>query len=222
MTQKTDYHHGDLKSALIDAGIALLDEGGWDRLSLRACAAKAGVSHAAPAHHFGNRRGLLTALATAAFQRFTQALKDAQRLAGDAAVDRLNAAGRTYIRFALDNPGLFKLMFGAADLDTSDPDMKAAQIAAYAELGAIARPFLPADPSPDHDHGMRVSIWSMVHGYAHLALAGRLDMLGVAEDPFRFNPDLSKIVGEADHSAALDADVGKGPPPISSKLSAET
>lgn len=221
MAKKRDYHHGDLRAALIDAGIALLDEDGWDKLSLRACAARAGVSHAAPAHHFGNRQGLITALAIAAFRRFTQALVDAQEAAGSDSRDRLNAAGRAYVRFALDNPGLFKLMFGGADLDNAVPDVKDAQIAAYAELGAIARPFLPAPPDPDLDHGMRVSIWSTVHGYAHLALAGRLDMLGIAEDPFRYIPDLSRLVGEPAHSAASDAGRGTGSPPISSKPSGE-
>ncbi|MEQ8602823.1 MAG: TetR/AcrR family transcriptional regulator [Marivibrio sp.] len=194
--RKTDYHHGDLRAALIRAGGALLDEGGWEALSLRACAARAGVSHAAPAHHFGGRRGLLTALAADAFARFADALGHARETAvsreGEARPDAaLRAAGVAYVRFARANPGPFKLMFGAADLDFADPEFRAVRRAAYEELGLLVRPYLvdPADAA--EDRRLRLLVWSSVHGYAHLLISGQID--AAPDDPAADRPPFDLV-----------------------------
>jgi AcrR family transcriptional regulator len=198
MVEKRDYHHGDLRAALIEAGIALLEERGWDGLSLRSCAARAGVSHAAPAHHFGNARGLRTAIATSGFDRFRETLEAHRgKVPEDDPAARLSAAGEGYTRFALDHPGLFRLIFGDADLDRDDEAFRAAQRAAYAQLGDIVAPFLPEDATPDDDHRLRVTVWSAVHGYAHLRLAGRLDMLTGPDGTPIAPPNLAGIVSGA-------------------------
>lgn len=173
--KKSDYHHGDLRAALIRAGRGLLDEGGWEAMSLRACAARAGVSHAAPAHHFGGRRGLLTALAADAFARFAAALATAREAAPGDPDAGLRAAGVAYLRFARTNPGAFKLMFGAADLDFADPDFRTVRRAAYEELGRIVRPFLSDPEDAAADRRLRLLVWSSVHGYAHLLASGQID-----------------------------------------------
>jgi len=191
MTKKRDYHHGNLRQALIDAGISLLDEVGWTGLSLRACAARAGVSHAAPAYHFGNLPGLQTALAVVAFTRFHQTLVDYRAVAPPEREAQMRAAGEGYLRFATGNPGLFKLMFGGAELDRNDPELNAAKAKAFAQLGEIVAPFLTQEASEAEDYALRVSVWSLVHGYAHLLLAGQLDMLGVSSDGMSHLPDMT-------------------------------
>ncbi|MEQ8831600.1 MAG: TetR/AcrR family transcriptional regulator [Alphaproteobacteria bacterium] len=194
MTGKRDYHHGNLKEALIDAGIEILDEVGWDALSLRACASRAGVSHAAPAHHFGNVKGLQTALAAVGFTRFRETLSEFQEAAESDPKTRLQAAGAGYVTFALRHPGLFKLMFGGADLDYENEDYREASQSAFAQLGEIVAPFLPPDSRPEEDYRLRVTIWSAVHGYTHLLLAGKLWEMSVSDDGLSHLPDLTKLV----------------------------
>lgn len=196
MMKKPEYHHGNLRSALISAGIDLLDEVGWTGLSLRACAAKAGVSHAAPAHHFGNLNGLLTALAAVALTRFVTALSDAMADTPDDPPVMLDTVGRAYVQFAIDNPGLFKLMFDEVDLDHCDPDLTTARNGAFAILGEITAPFLPPGADQQQDYKLRTAIWSSVHGYAQLLLARQLTPLQDPEDPFMLMPDLLKLVPE--------------------------
>ncbi|WP_207388044.1 TetR/AcrR family transcriptional regulator [Hylemonella gracilis] len=95
------YHHGDLRRALVDATIELLREQGLEGFSLRAAARVAGVSHAAPAHHFGDARGLLTACAADGFERLADAMQARVRGAGEDARVRAQALGAAYIDFAL-------------------------------------------------------------------------------------------------------------------------
>ncbi len=194
MAGKRDYHHGNLKEALIEAGIEILDEVGWDALSLRACAARAGVSHAAPAHHFGNVKGLRTALAAVAFSRFHTTLAEFRDTAEPDPKLRLQAAGAGYVTFALRHPGLFKLMFGGADLDYDNADYREASGRAFEQLGEIVAPFLPDGSDPCDDYQLRVTIWSAVHGYTHLLLAGKLRDMGVSDDGLSHLPDLTKLV----------------------------
>ncbi|MCR9221583.1 MAG: TetR/AcrR family transcriptional regulator [Alphaproteobacteria bacterium] len=200
---KRDYHHGNLRAALLSAGIALLDEVGWDGLSLRACAARAGVSHAAPAHHFGNKHGLLTALAAIAFRRFHDMLAAHRAAAPDEKLAKLRAAGAGYVRFAKQNPGLFRLMFGEAALNHADPEFEAARRAAYRQLGEIVAPFLPVGADEAADHRLRLLVWSSVHGYAHLLLSGQLDRMQPSDDGLSHLPDLAALVaGDGEDSGS--------------------
>ncbi len=109
MTDKP-YHHGDLRAALLAAGEAELTEKGVEGFSLRAVAKRAGVSHAAPAHHFGDVGGLLTALAAEGFRRF-QATLDAREAGIGDPRERAVAAGLGYMEFAMARPALFRLVF---------------------------------------------------------------------------------------------------------------
>src|SRR4051812_26394436 len=99
------YHHGDLKNALIQAAQALLAERGADDFSLREVARRAGVSPAAPAHHFGDAQGLLTAVATLAFEELTQVLRAGHARGGDDPQLALREQGVEYVQFALRHPG---------------------------------------------------------------------------------------------------------------------
>jgi AcrR family transcriptional regulator len=172
------YHHGSLRQALIEATEALLVEKGADGFSLREVARRAGVSAAAPAHHFGDAAGLLTAVATLGFEGLTQALE-----AGDARGDDARAAlreqGIEYVRYAMDHPGRFRLMFRSHQLH-DDAALEHHGAAAFAVLArGVRRAFGVADAAsmtPEHWNAV-TALWSLVHGYAHLAIAGKLDLL---------------------------------------------
>lgn len=172
ITSKRSYHHGDLRRALVDEGLALLESQGLAGLSLRAIAARAGVSHAAPKNHFGNLRGLLTAMAAEGFRRHAAAMRAGlPRRAGRAA--RLMAALRGYVRFAEAHPHLFGLMFSGADIDFHDAELGPAAAGSYAVLREIAAG-LDWDHADAPDAALRAEmmLWSLVHGYAQLSIAG--------------------------------------------------
>lgn len=173
----TGYHHGSLRSALIEATEALLDERGADGFSLREVARRTGVSPAAPAHHFGDATGLLTAVASAGFQELARRLTEAQHRPGLDARQRLLEQGMAYVGLALEKPGLFRLMFRSGQL-RPDPKLSPQGQAAFEALAdGVARVVGAAGGSVELTPAqwqLVVMLWSMVHGYAHLAIAGRL------------------------------------------------
>jgi len=173
-TAKRPYHHGDLRAALLTAAEAELIDKGADAFSLRGTAKRAGVSHAAPAHHFRDSNALLDALAAAGFSRLTAAMRDEQAQAGPDKAAQMAAAGVGYVRFALANPELLQLMFGTARRG-DDPELRRNSEAAFSMMvngvGAMrGRDALRGEA------GWRdvAACWSMVHGYAQLAIAGKM------------------------------------------------
>ena len=159
------YHHGALRPALIGAAEAVLAERGIDGFSLREAARRAGVSPAAPAHHFGDAAGLLTAVAAGAFRDLGDALEAASAEGGRD--DRIRAQGMAYVRFALANRARFDLMWRAALLKRDDPDYSAAAKRAFALLrGAVHAAEGAADDAAP------IACWSTVHGFARLAIDG--------------------------------------------------
>lgn len=167
---KPAYHHGDLRSALLDATLALLAERGPEGVSLREAARRVGVSNAAPAHHFADLRALLSEVAAIGFERLAAAMRAA--LAGAATPEaRLDAIGRAYVEAALAAPALFRLMFQAGRTDRSLPRLAEAGRDAYGVLEATiaALPGRGPDRQADIDFA-----WSSVHGFAELCIEGRL------------------------------------------------
>lgn len=163
------YHHGDLKAVILTQAATLVAERGADGVSLRELARAAGVSHAAPAHHFTDRRGLFTALATEGFQLLADALTGARPQFIDAA--------KAYVRFALDHPGHYEVMFDKSLYDDTDPDLLAAGKAAAFELnrgvGTLVDPKAKADPA-----SAALAAWSLVHGFSLLWLNDATDSTG--------------------------------------------
>ncbi|MCM5678949.1 TetR/AcrR family transcriptional regulator [Schlegelella sp. S2-27] len=173
---RTAYHHGALRSSLIDATEALLAERGLEGFSLREVARRSGVSPAAPAHHFGDADGLLTVVATLAFDGLTEALAAGNARGGSDPVARLREQGVGYVRFALRHPGRFGLMFRAGN-HGDDAELQRSGHAAFAMLENGVRDLLgvpPDQPLTAPQHAVLMSIWSTVHGFAHLTLAGQL------------------------------------------------
>jgi AcrR family transcriptional regulator len=176
MTEKP-YHHGDLRAALLAAGEAELAERGVEGFSLRAVAKRAGVSHAAPAHHFGDVGGLLTALATEGFRQF-QATLDAREVGATDARDRAVRAGLGYLEFAIARPALFRLIFSSKKPDFSDPDLVAAGDAAYTHLVGLIEAL-------GGGFADIAALWAMSHGIADLSAGQRLRTLASLDDAAR-------------------------------------
>jgi AcrR family transcriptional regulator len=184
---KAGYHHGDLREALLVAAEAELDEKGVEGFTLRSCAKRAGVSHAAPAYHFKDADGLLTALASVGFTRFTTAMKVRQSAASPDPRERLIALGLGYVDFAISEPALFRLMFASGRPDFDDPQLQQVAMNSLERLieGVNA---VRGSEAPDDKAAMLdvAAAWSMVHGIADLALSGRMKFMdepGLAADP---------------------------------------
>lgn len=173
------YHHGDLRRALLVAAEHELEERGIEGFSLRGVAKRAGVSHAAPLHHFKDTRALLTALAGLGFERFLAAQRARQEKAAADGLSQLVASGMGYIDFALANRTIFRLMFSSDRPDHEVPALFAPAEAAYNQLfGDVARA-----------HGIALSFtdprlmteamkaWGLAHGLADLIASGRLKYL---------------------------------------------
>jgi len=159
------YHHGELRTALVGTALTLLAEAGADALSLRAVARRAGVSAMAPYRHYADKEALLAAVAAHGFD----GLRDTLR-AADRQTPALVAQAVAYVGYALDNPALFRLMFGSRRLDVS-PELTAARDAAY----AVLTDRVAAETPVEQDREARVlGCWSLVHGLALLFLDGRI------------------------------------------------
>jgi len=177
--ERDTYHHGALRQALIDATDALLAERGVAGFSLREVARRSGVSPAAPAHHFGDAQGLLEAVATLAFEGLTAALEAGNARGGSDPGARLREQGVEYVAFARRHPGRFGLMFRAGV--ACGPELERASHAAFTALENGVRDLFGVPRGTPLDAAQRealVGIWSVVHGYAHLALAGQFSPSG--------------------------------------------
>lgn len=160
--QSQPYHHGELKPALLAAAAQLLDEGGAALISLREVARRAGVSHNAPYRHFADRDSLLAALAEDGFRELGRRM--------DAETGGLAALGQCYVRFALEQPGRFALMFGAGLDKTRYPQLQQAALALYRRLAQAVHETAPAREA----EVATLAAWSLVHGLAQLLLDRQL------------------------------------------------
>jgi AcrR family transcriptional regulator len=171
------YHHGDLKTALVAAGIDILEAQGLQGLSLRAIAAKCAVSHSAPKNHFGSLKGLLTAIAAEGFRRHAEAMREGVEADASREV-KLAAAMQGYVQFAQESPALFELMFSKLHCDFNDPALAQASSASYGVLREISTDLDWARAGmPDSQTRTEMMLWSLVHGYALLHIAGLFDRL---------------------------------------------
>jgi AcrR family transcriptional regulator len=169
-TLKTGYHHGDLPTALVDAGLHLTRAGGPDALTIREATRRVGVSPNAAYRHFVDREALLSAVASAIQHRMAARMQSSARRHTS---DRLRAVGMGYIKFALDEPGWFTVAFFGADpvglgVETASAPPYLALVDALdamVDAGALA---------PNRRVGAEWPCWSAVHGFAELALRGPL------------------------------------------------
>jgi AcrR family transcriptional regulator len=169
------YHHGDLRQALLVAAEQELVDKGVDAFSLRGTAKRAGVSHAAPAHHFKDAMALLDTVAAVGFDRLTRTMREEQAEAGIDKQAQFIGAGIGYVRFALENPDMLQLMFGTSRRASNDPALAASADAAFSVLVNAVRTVRGSEAFKG-ESGWRdvAAAWSMVHGYAQLAISGKM------------------------------------------------
>ncbi len=170
-TLKSGYHHGDLRTALIDAGLALTRSGGPDALTIREATRRVGVSPNAAYRHFADREALLGAVSTSIQHRMAAQMQGRTRRR---AADRLRAVGIGYINFALDEPGWFAVAFfgatGHDETDAAPPFLALVEaLDAMVDEGML---------TPQRRDGAEWPCWSAVHGFAELALNGPLRNAG--------------------------------------------
>ncbi|MDN3023105.1 TetR/AcrR family transcriptional regulator [Streptomyces sp. S.PB5] len=157
------YHHGDLRRAILTAALDVIAANGPSALSLRDLARRAGVSHAAPAHHFKDRTGLLTAIAAEGFGLLAAALREAPDL---------KEAGVRYVRFAREHPAHFQVMFAPGLLRAEDLELTTARALAGDALREAVSGVRPEGIEP---RLAGVAAWSLAHGFATLLLGHNLD-----------------------------------------------
>ncbi|HEV2360475.1 MAG TPA: TetR/AcrR family transcriptional regulator [Acidimicrobiales bacterium] len=160
-------------------------EVGPSGVSLRDVARRAGVSHAAPAHHFGNKAGMLAAFAAEGYRQLAASVTEEIERSGCASgADQLAAVGRGYVRFAIERPEYFEVMFRPDALDLDVAELIEATDAAYGLLvGTIARCDSEGSLAGRDPIVVGVAAWSLVHGLASLLLSGRLAERIPATDP---------------------------------------
>lgn len=169
---KAKYHHGDLKNALIAAGIDILSSAGVHALSLRAVAQRAGVSHAAPYAHYADKQALIAAISTAGYQRLYASLRAVgERYPGDP-LRQLVEGAWAYVQFALHDPAHFKITFsGVIEREQEYPAFVEMSQQSFGMVLRIVERcqsagILRAGP-PDV---LAVSVWGLVHGFVSLLL----------------------------------------------------
>ncbi|MGY3034893.1 AcrR family transcriptional regulator [Bradyrhizobium sp. USDA 4354] len=179
---ETPYHHGALREALLQAAERVLERDGLSGLTLRAVAREAGVSHAAPTHHFGDLTGLLSELAAVGFRQFNAAMA-ASSNAASTPLEHALARPKAYVAYAQAHPGMYGIMFRTERLDYSRPSLHEAAEASFAGLanavGMMRQEQISEDALTLNQGAAIARAWSMVHGFTTLLLDGRLkDILG--------------------------------------------
>jgi AcrR family transcriptional regulator len=172
------YHHGDLRRAILDEALQVIAADGPAALSLRDLARRAGVSHAAPAHHFKDKAGLLTAIAIDGYEKLAEALTE-----GSASLLDLGAA---YVRFALEHPASFEVMFSPDLYHQSDVDLAAARARTSALLQAGVA-------SRRSSRTTALAAWSLAHGFATLWATGSMRRMAGDQDPVRLFRSVAKV-----------------------------
>jgi AcrR family transcriptional regulator len=174
------YHHGELREALVAAGRRLLEERGLRGFTLRECARRAEVSHAAPAHHFASIDDLLAEIATRGYHELIAAMEtEARRASRPEPTARLVAQGVGYMAFAAANPALFQLMFNREASRFETPGLADAAKQAYHVHLAAVEAVIPK-ATPEVRKRLADFAWATVHGFITLVLEGQI---GEGESP---------------------------------------
>lgn len=186
MSPKDAYHHGNLRRALLDEALAVIGEKGIDGLSLREVAARAGVSHAAPYHHFRDKAALVDALAAEAATALDEWMAAAEARAGGGGRQRLLALGTAYVTFAADHPEQYAAFTASPRTAPESSGLREAAVYGVnawsrlldAVVAAQAEGVLPKGDAAI----LGTYLWSLVHGLAELWRTGLLAQLPQAAD----------------------------------------
>jgi AcrR family transcriptional regulator len=215
--QRDGYHHGDLRNALVASAVRLIETSGTASFSLREAARDVGVSANAAYRHFDDKSALMTAVAAFGFGQLATQMIGAMasaaggRAKGPASVARFKAVGRAYVEFAVAHPELFRVMFGACGAEcrqaepgddaTADPwSLLGQSLDALVADGLLASELRP---------GAELKVWSVVHGFASLALDGLGAMPTAADRACALEALLDFAVVGLCGDAALDASLAR-------------
>lgn len=190
---KKPYHHGNLRADLLEQARLELEESGVEALSLRKVAKRAGVSHTAFAHHFGDARGLLTALTTLGFELLGRALVDARPTGSSRKHANRVASDLAYVEFAQTHPQLFTLMFASQQPDFSNALLDAASMATFSIFIAHVPTESRGGAETDPVNVPAMARWARVHGLALLLLTSRMRSV-LALEPDRRREAIIKIL----------------------------
>jgi AcrR family transcriptional regulator len=195
------YHHGDLRRALLGAGLRLLEQRGPGQVSLREVARVAGVSHTAPYRHFDSREALLAALAADGFEALGAAMERAAE--GKDGLDRLRALGIAYIAFARARPAVYLLMFGPGLKMDGFPELNKVAERSFTALQQAIDAIVP-EPSR---RAAAIGAWALVHGLSHLIADNQLPQDLLADDELDALIDnVLAIYGRAWRGSSVRAD----------------
>ena len=176
MPKKKNYHHGDLKNALIKAGVEILAKDGVIGLSLRKVAARAGVSHTAPYSHFVDKQALIAAISTEGFRQLYERMSAVAEEYKTKPSMQLMEVGRAYVQFALDDRDRFKVMFsGILEKEKIYPEFvtesqRNFQLVKMVVEANQAAGVLRSGPSDL----VALSAWAIIHGFSMLLLEGQI------------------------------------------------
>lgn len=164
----------DLRARILDVAEAMVGRDGIEGFALRECARRAGISHGAPAHHFGDKTGLLSELAADSFDELARAIDRRMARAGSDAMARLRAMAAAYVEYALSHRAKFQLMFRPDAIDGSRPRLARAQEACHQRIyGAMTSALVASGHLVDRRAPARMThAWATIHGFATLALDG--------------------------------------------------
>ncbi len=177
---KKAYHHGDLRPALVDAALAIVQRHGLPALTMRAVARKAKVSHMAAYHHFADKAALVAAVAEEGFRALRREMLERIARFPDNPFARLRESGIAYVVFAVKNPNLFRVMFGPLTAaDSQHPGLAEAASATFDELLGLVRGSQESKATTDDvTRQIGVTAWALVHGLAMLCIDGQLGSEG--------------------------------------------
>lgn len=173
------YHHGDLRNALIQAGLELLDAGGAQELDLRKVARRAGVSHAAPYRHFADKQALIAAIDEEGFRLLAEQIRAALRAAPrapDEPFERMVAVALAYVRFAQEHPWLMREMFSGLTIERETVEsLHAASKVVYRLYADVVREGQEQGKLVDGDPTALAGVlWSVFHGLAMLIIENQM------------------------------------------------
>jgi len=178
---KEAYHHGDLRRALLDATLRLVEQHGPQGFTLRAAARAAGVSPGAPYHHFEDKEALLAAVGEEGFELFGKALRQAARVSASTARMRAQNVGVAYVLFAIEHPTRFRVMVGyGVQARMKHGKLAVAALGAYQLVRDVLVNGLQAKRDEVITDAEVLGWWSVVHGLAFLAIDGHLGKVGTS------------------------------------------
>ncbi len=174
--QTSPYHHGSLRAALLAEAETMIAEGGAGSVTMREIGRRVGVSRAAPYRHFADKNSLLVAVAAIGFERLRDRLRSSGAAAPRSSVDRFRRMGQEYVRFAIENPAHYRLMYGKEALARIDqPELREVANSLFDQLVEVFHAHQRDGGIKKQDPRTQAYVaWSAVHGLASLVIEGQI------------------------------------------------